>query len=154
MAAEFVIAGRHALPDDAPWELEMDNDDGGIVVYTPEKGDEEYRAYVRRIVGFDPASIMIVRKAWDCAQVVAEVIAEAVEGCVFCDFDNGIVHDAKGHHVSCSTRKDLERKMKHAFAHPEPYFRRWEKEERASFTKRIEEDPKLAAENDWSDVDE
>lgn len=157
MAAEFVIAGRTALPaGDEPWELELLNDEGGVIVYTPSSGDAAYTAHVARIVGFAPVSIVMVRKAWDCGQVVAELIAEAVDGAMFCDVDNAVLFDAhsdpRRSPVAYPSRGALEAKLRYAFRHPEPYFARWDQAVRASFHVQLQRDPKLASDNDWSEI--
>jgi hypothetical protein len=151
MAAEFVIAGRRELPGgDAPWQLRLESDEGSIVVYTPQSDD--YRAHVARVVGFEPRTIVMVRKAWDCAQVVAEVLAEAIDGYVYCDFGNDLVFDAAGTHVPYGSRDELAAAMRAAFCNPAPYFERWEQAAKAAFSERLKLDPVLAAENDWSEI--
>lgn len=129
MVAEFVIAGRRALPGkNAPWYVELESHEGSVSVYTVGLDQFDYVAHIRDLVGFEPLSVVLVRKAWGCAQVVAEVIAGAVEGVVFCDVDCMIIFDAKSKSTAYESRNALAKEMRRAFDHPEPFFERWARE--------------------------
>jgi hypothetical protein len=90
---------------------------------------------------------VLVRKAWDLGRVAAEELASALEGVVFCDADGEVLFDAVGKAVLAASLQDLEDRLKHAFNHPEPFFKRWAEQEQ-----RLAKDPAAAAANDWSDV--
>lgn len=127
--------------------MQLQNDEGGVVIYEAEaSGDVEARA--REVVGWTPEAIVFVRKAWDLAQVVAEELAVAIEGAVFCDVDDQVFFDAAGDARPAASLPELEARLKNAFENPEPFFERWEKEAKA----RQEGDPAVAADNDWSDL--
>jgi hypothetical protein len=159
MAAEFVIAGRLALPSrDKHWELEIENEEGGIDVYEAsvrydEDGCKQIEAQVTEIVGWAPRSIVFVRKAWELAQVVAEELATALEGAVYCDVDNEVFFDTAGKARPATTIPALEERLRQAFNNPQRFFDRWQREEQARFNRELGRDPSLVADNDWSDVD-
>ena len=152
MAAEFVIAGRRELPSrDQPWELEIENAQGGVSVREAAAAYDENDVVdvirnVGEVVGWRPATLVFVRKAWELAQVVAEELATAVEGAVFCDVDGKVFFDAQGKARPAGSVRELEGRLRTAFDNPQPFFDRWEKEERAGFKPDAEAD-------DWSDVE-
>ena len=152
MSAEFVVAGRIDLPArDTPWSIEMDNDEGGIEVYEAaavHADGQKVTAYVQSVVGWAPASIVFVRKAWERAEVVAEELAVALRGAVFCDVDAEVTFDAADAPRPASSLQELEARLRHAFDHPEAVLARKAAEEKA----RIAADPAAADADDWSEL--
>ncbi len=148
MAAEFVVLGRHPLPaGDAPWELAIEGESGGVDVYEAVlRYDlaEVQRRYADAL-GWAPVSIVFVRKAWERAQVVAEELASAIEGAVVCDVDDEVIFDARGNRTPASSRSELAARLERAFAHPEPFFERWRAEESRQSV--------AGSSIDWSDVE-
>ncbi len=154
MATVFIIAGRRELPGgNQPWEVELanDDDDDEAVVYTPVSPASKLEKYVRKTVGFQPVSIVLVN-AGDCTEVVAEVLASALDGVAFCNYDSEVSFDGAGRATPCESRSELENRIKQAFRHPEPYFARWEREAQERYTEQFALDPELVKSNDWSDV--
>jgi hypothetical protein len=159
MAAEYIVAGRCGLPPgETPWELDIQSSEGGLAIYEPAArydaaGQAGVAANTAAVVGWTPRSIVFVRKAWELARVVAEELAIAIDGAVFCDADLEIIFDARGTSVPVASRRELEERLLRAFRSPQPFFDRWEREERERFAAEKASDPAAAAANDWSDVD-
>ncbi|MGI5863337.1 MAG: hypothetical protein ACOX6T_14950 [Myxococcales bacterium] len=151
MAAEFIVAGRVELPErTTPWEHTIDSEQGGVLVYEASAyydaaGREELSAQVAEVVGWEPKSIVLVRKAWDLARVVAEEL----EGAVFCDVDEEVVFDAAGKGSPADSLESLQDRLESAFGNPQPFFDRWKREEQ----ERQQADPASSDANDWSDVE-
>lgn len=152
MGSEFVIAGRRELPPRAqPWVLELENEEGGIEVYEAAaryKAVGDFFKDVQDTVGWMPRSVVLVRQAWELGQVAAEELASALEGAVFCDVDGEVFFDAAGKATPAASIQDLNHRLRHAFNHPEPFFKRWVEEEK----RRLANDPAAASASDWSDV--
>jgi len=146
MAAEFIVAGRLPLPSHSePWTCVLQNDEGGVEVYECSVAYEDparVATEVGKIVGWQPQSVVMVRKAWDLGRVVAEELTKALQGAVFCDVDDEVFFDAKDQSKPVSSLTELDSRLHHAFMHPEPFFARWEQDEQS-----------LDAEDeDWSDL--
>jgi hypothetical protein len=147
MSAEFVIAGRIDLPArDKPWSIQIDNAEGGIEVY--EASAAGVTEQVKNVVGWEPKSIVFVRKAWELAEVVAEELATALRGAVYCDVDGDVTFDAADAPRPAHSLPELEARLRHAFDHPESVLARKAREDKD----RIAADPAAAEGNDWSDV--
>ncbi len=149
MAAEFIVAGRRALPPRSKaWSLELRSEAGSVEVY---ERDEDFGSArpggseVSDTAGWVPVCVVRVRKAWDNAQVVAEVIAQAVEGAVFSDAEWEVIFDARGQHAQPASLQALESALQAAFDNAEPYFERWAREELAAREPDAEAD-------DWSEL--
>jgi hypothetical protein len=159
MAAEFVVAGRRELPPGTVhWEFVLQSSEGGVWVYESgvaydAAGQASVKAQAAAVVGWEPRSVVLVRKAWDLAQVVAEELATVVDGAVFCDVDNEVFFDARGTIVPVDSRDELEKRLANAFNNPQPFFDRWQREERERFAAKVAADSETKAANDWSDLD-
>lgn len=158
MAVEFVVAGRSPLPNSgSPWQLTLENEAGSI--WIGEAGARygqaqiaEVFAHAERIIGWKPACIIFVRKAWDRSQAVAEELATALSGIVFSDYDNVIFFDAAGQAKPVAALEELVSRVQHTFDDPSAYFQRWEKEERGRIGEERRSNPQAAKDADWSDV--
>src|SRR5262245_28175842 len=98
MGLELVIAGRRPLPaHEGSWTLQLERwfdddddvddegDEGSLIAWEPDRGERAVFADAARVVGFEPASIVVIKPAgWDMSVVVAEELAYAIEGVVYC----------------------------------------------------------------------
>jgi hypothetical protein len=92
---------------------------------------------------FVPPAIVTIRKAWELSEVVAEVLADALGGLVTDDATLEAHYRADAPPQPIQNMAELEQRLRHAFAHPEPYLARQQQRERQ---------PSNAGEDDWSDV--
>jgi hypothetical protein len=149
MAAEFIVAGRVPLPAHSePWEYVLQNDEGGLEIYESAVAYEDparVAEEVGKVVGWQPQSVGMIRKAWELGRVVAEELASALQGAVFCDVDDDVFFDAKDQPKPVSSMAELESRLHHSFMHPEPFFARWDAQDKEDFV------PDQEAE-DWSGV--
>jgi hypothetical protein len=144
MGLEYVIAGRRALPPhEGAWvyNLEHDEDedeDGEFRNRFDEgslqscellpKGNDEFFAEIERRVGFVPAVVITIDPAaWEVSTLVAEVLAEALDGVMYCD---GLVDEFGLEYVptaaasAVSTIDELEARIFAAYENPKPYVTR------------------------------
>lgn len=163
MGLELVIAGRLPLPKKKrawTFELEHDGDDdldeGSLDANEVGADDPEFLADVTRVAGFEPKSVVCIRPAgWDMSTIVAEVLAQAVEGLVyFYDYDSPEPHrifDAAGRAKPAESMKEIEGRIEKASKNPGPFFKRWarEGEKRAPTKPRVPGEPDPT---DWSDL--
>lgn len=160
MALQLIIAGRRPFPPGKdPWTISLsydgdddDLDEGGLDAWSDD--DPELMRFASTIAGFQPGSLVAVRPAgWSLSEVVAQAIAEALDGIAFCTGYDGKTYlepDARGETPEIATRKELTRHVRRAFKSPKPYL--------ARIKQNIRErpapppDPRAARDNDWSDV--
>jgi hypothetical protein len=173
MAAEYVVAGRRALPGLfrlRAWcwvfELEQPDDeeddesrfeDGACEVSEiPARGNADYHAYVAAHVGFAPKSVVTIRKAgWEFSRAAAEVLAGALDGATFVDTDPERVY-AVAATAPARSLEELKARIVVAAGEAAAFFERWAAEE----ARAQEEDDRLhpedaelrRREDDWSDV--
>ncbi|WP_120642228.1 hypothetical protein [Corallococcus llansteffanensis] len=174
MGFEYVIAGRRALPPhEAPWVYELEQayeeddedeerfDEGSLDAceILPEN-NEEFFAAVERLVGFVPAVVITIDPAaWEASTLVAEVLADALDGVMYCD---GLVNEHGLEYVptegapAATTIDELEARIFASYKDPEPYFTRRAARQAARLAEANARDPvgaaKRAAESDWGDV--
>jgi hypothetical protein len=179
MGFEYVIAGRRALPPhEAPWvyELEQDVDDedededeelkkrfdeGSLQAceILPEN-NEKFFAAVERLVGFVPAVVITIDPAaWEASTMVAEVLADALDGVMYCDGlvnEHGLEYVPTAGASAVTTIDELEARIFASYEDPEPYFTRRAERQAARLAESNARDPvgaaKRAAESDWGDV--
>lgn len=158
MAAEFIVAGRIELPPgDGVWDYVLKNDEGGLEVYEAAARYDsatlaEQSKWVADVVGWAPRSIVFVRKAWELGQVVAEELARALDGIVFCDVDGVVFFDGHDQPAPAASRRALEDRLAHSFNNPQSFFARQDSAEKARFEAELNTDPATADANDWSDI--
>jgi hypothetical protein len=151
VAVEIVVIGRLPLPasDDAPFELELRCPDGAAEV--TERRSPEFRRWVLAAfpaLSFEPASLVTIRRAWDNTFSAADALVQAIGGIVTDDATLK-VHAEVESPIPVKTRSELASLLHEAFRSPGAYIARQIAAERERFANP---DPKLAAENDWSDV--
>ncbi|MCY1019269.1 hypothetical protein [Pyxidicoccus sp. MSG2] len=181
MSFEYVIAGRRALPPhEGAWvyylehdEDEVEDEDGEEDEFKNRfdegslesceilpKGNDEFFAEVERLVGFVPAVVITIDPAaWEVSTLVAEVLAEALDGVMYCD---GLVNEFGLEYVptaaasAVSTIDELEARIFAAYEDPKPYVTRRAERGAARQAEADARDPvgaaKRAAESDWGDV--
>lgn len=145
MPLELVIAGRRPLPHGSrPWTFELDHipdddedDDedgeadadadllgeGALVAFEPPAADTAFHAEVAAVVGFSPASLIVIRPAsWRMSELAAALIARALEGAVYVRDPAGApprpLLDAHGHAAPAQTLDDLEERIERAYDDP------------------------------------
>ncbi|MDC0745765.1 hypothetical protein [Polyangium mundeleinium] len=133
MALQLLIAGRRPFPPgEDPWSISLSYDgnnnidEGSLDAWNDD--DPELMHYASTIVGYQPASLVAVRPAgWSLSEVVAQAIAEALDGVVFFTGFDGRTHlepDARGETPEIATRKELTRHVRRAFKSHKPYLAR------------------------------
>jgi len=157
MAAEYVVAGRRELPGGTnfgePWYYVLNNEEGSLEVYqAAQRNEAELIDQADKILGWKPKSIVFVRKAWELAEVVAEELAIALEGAVFCDVACEVSFDAFEKAKPAASLPELEERLKSAFNNPGPFFEQREKESREEWKILLATDPTVIRANDWSEV--
>jgi hypothetical protein len=167
MSADYLVAGRRRLPAaEAPrvgtWSCDLDFDDEtGIELRErplgPTADDRRFAARLARRVGFTPASVVIVHRAWSASEAVARALAAALEGAVFSELEDAVIFDARGTVPPGATREALEARLRSIFAGAcEAFFDQEEREaalERARFAALSPQGPDVSGANDWSDLD-
>ncbi|WPB82165.1 hypothetical protein KYC5002_24000 [Archangium violaceum] len=147
MSFEYVIAGRRALPPhEGAWVYYLEHDEDGDEDDEDEeyrdrfdegslesceilpKGNDEYFAEVERLVGFVPAVVITIDPAaWEVSTLVAEVLAEALDGVMYCDAlvdKYGLEYVPTAAAPAVTTIDELEARIFAAYEDPEPYLTR------------------------------
>ncbi len=178
MALEYVVAGRRSLPgmfrlarwswvfsiDCSDDEAEEDDDapswgEGSFELDEIRRNDgADFYTFVKRHAGFEPRSVITIRKAgWELSRAAAEVVAAALDGVMFVD---GLVEE---HGVEqppatppAQSIEELQARIEAAARAPAAFFERWEQAARRAQEEHDRlhpEDAELRSrENDWSDV--
>jgi len=155
MALQLVVAGRRPLPKGKKLALELaydepdddsDIDEGSLDLWEHAGDEPDFVASVAKVVGFTPASLVLIRPAgWVLSEVVADEIAHAVEGVVMCFTYEGaeIEYDSKGGHQPATTRAVLVKRVTAAFTKPQASIKRRERH----VAKNAK--PRAANDDDW-----
>ena len=117
MAAEFIVGGRRKLPwHFGHWDVVIEDEDiGSINVYEPIV-TREFAEHVKSRLGFEPRSILQIRKAWDVSEAVATALATAIDGAFYCDYDpEHVIFDAGDRGSKVPKLRELERILRQAF---------------------------------------
>jgi hypothetical protein len=148
MGLEYVIAGRRALPPhEGAWVYELqhdededddeddDDDDDHEHRDRPDEGqlqaceilprkNARFFAAVKRIVGFVPAVIITIDPAaWEMSTIAAKVLAEALDGVMYCDGlvdQHGLDYVPAEPAEAVATIDELEARLV-AYEDPKPY---------------------------------
>lgn len=125
-----------------------------MVLYEAETPEARatFAEFVAGVLGWKPTVVVRVRRATDLGRVVAEELAAALDGAVYCDVDNVVFFDASGRATPAESLEVLEVRLKDAVKKPKRFFARWAKEEKARRDDEQKNDPNLRGANDWSDV--
>ena len=157
MAVEYYVLARTPLPGrSAPWSMVVESTEGALAI--SEDTSDDTRQFVKELVpelSFEPKSVIRVRKGgWELADVVAEVIASALDGLVTDDVQGGISLDAQqiGASEPPASLAELEERIRDAFTSPEPFLEAQEQREQRRRKAAADADPSSATENDWSEL--
>ena len=175
MGLEYVVAGRRALPPHkGAWVYELQHDgdeddeddedclDEGLLqaceILRPKNA--KFFAAVKRIVGFAPAVVITIDPAaWEMSAIAAEVLAEALDGAMYCDGlvdQHGLEYEPAEPAEPVTTIAELEARLIAAYEDPKPYFARRAARHAARQAEPAALDPAAAAQRakdwDWSGV--
>ena len=182
MAAEYVIAGRRALPggilrlgtwswsfafEDARSEDDEDYDydapmfdDGSLqLAEIGRRSNKAFYASVEKHAGFAPKSVVTIRKAgWDFSRAAAEVLAAALDGVYFVDgavTEHGL-EPAVTPTAPARSLGELQARIEAASREPARFFERWAAAEATAQQEQDRRDPagtsRRKKDNDWSDT--
>lgn len=123
---EIYIIGRESLPPHAEyWNKLIGNQLETIEIYEVNNQDcPGVLQFIKKLdweLGFNPKSIIKIRKALDGAYAIAFVISESVAGIIFDDYDGALKYDSKNIVNGAESIGELEGKCKIAFDNPDPY---------------------------------